>query len=73
MSTGSITAAGSITLAADDLSAFGQDPWWIVVIKALGIFVLLVLLTLFMPDNGSSHSGSFFNSWVAASRAARER
>ena len=26
---------------------FGQDPWWIVVIKAVGIFVLLVLLTLF--------------------------
>jgi hypothetical protein len=41
------TAAGSIALAADDLSAFGQDPWWIVVIKALGIFVLLVVLTLF--------------------------
>jgi len=41
------TAAGSVVLAADDLSAFGQDPWWIVVIKALGIFVLLVVLTLF--------------------------
>ena len=26
---------------------FGQDPWWIVLIKAVGIFVLLVLLTLF--------------------------
>ena len=26
---------------------FGQDPWWIVAIKAVGIFVLLVLLTLF--------------------------
>ncbi|HEX4978194.1 MAG TPA: NADH-quinone oxidoreductase subunit NuoH [Nocardioides sp.] len=37
----------SAVLAADDLSAFGQDPWWIVIIKALGIFVLLVLLTLF--------------------------
>ena len=36
-----------ITLAVDDLSAFGQDPWWIVVIKSVGIFVLLVLLTLF--------------------------
>jgi NADH-quinone oxidoreductase subunit H len=32
---------------ADDLSAFGQDPWWIVGIKALLIFVFLVLLTLF--------------------------
>jgi NADH-quinone oxidoreductase subunit H len=26
---------------------FGNDPWWIVVIKAVGIFVLLVLITLF--------------------------
>jgi NADH-quinone oxidoreductase subunit H len=26
---------------------FGTDPWWIVIIKVLGIFVLLVLLTLF--------------------------
>lgn len=26
---------------------FGQDPLWLVVIKAVGIFVLLVLLTLF--------------------------
>lgn len=31
----------------DASSIFGQDPWWIVVIKAVGIFVLLVLLTLF--------------------------
>src|SRR5680860_1344049 len=37
----------SLVLAADDLSAFGQDPWWLVLIKALIIFVLLVLLTLF--------------------------
>ncbi len=26
---------------------FGIDPWWIVIVKVLGIFVLLVLLTLF--------------------------
>jgi NADH-quinone oxidoreductase subunit H len=32
---------------ADDLSAFGQDPWWIIGIKTLLIFVFLVLLTLF--------------------------
>jgi NADH-quinone oxidoreductase subunit H len=31
----------------DTSGIFGQDPWWIVVIKAVGIFVLLVLLTLF--------------------------
>lgn len=29
------------------LSAFGQDPVWLVIVKALLIFVLLVLLTLF--------------------------
>jgi NADH-quinone oxidoreductase subunit H len=26
---------------------FGADPWWIIIIKALGVFVLLVLFTLF--------------------------
>jgi NADH-quinone oxidoreductase subunit H len=31
----------------DTSTIFGQDPWWIVLIKAVGIFVLLVLLTLF--------------------------
>ena len=31
----------------DDLSAFGRDPWWIILIKAVLIFVVLVLLTLF--------------------------
>ena len=39
------------TLAADDrvddLSAFGHDPWWLVIVKAVLIFVVLVLLTLF--------------------------
>ena len=33
--------------AADDLSAFGKDPLWVVLLKALLIFVVLVLLTLF--------------------------
>src|SRR5680860_1036972 len=37
----------SLVRAADDLSAFGKDPWWLVLIKALLIFVLLVVLTLF--------------------------
>src|SRR5689334_18418349 len=31
----------------DDLSAFGRDTWWLIVIKTLLIFVILVLLTLF--------------------------
>jgi NADH-quinone oxidoreductase subunit H len=34
-------------LAADDLSLFGQDPWWLILVKTLLIFVVLVLLTLF--------------------------
>ncbi|HET6698858.1 MAG TPA: NADH-quinone oxidoreductase subunit NuoH, partial [Nocardioidaceae bacterium] len=36
-----------VVRAADDLSAFGQDPWWLALIKAVLIFVLLVVLTLF--------------------------
>ncbi|MFD1947573.1 NADH-quinone oxidoreductase subunit NuoH [Nocardioides aestuarii] len=36
-----------LPLAADDLSAFGQDPVWLVIVKAVLIFVVLVLLTLF--------------------------
>jgi NADH-quinone oxidoreductase subunit H len=32
-------------LALEDI--FGQDPWWIILIKAVLIFVVLVLLTLF--------------------------
>jgi NADH-quinone oxidoreductase subunit H len=51
ISTGSITGVGSITgnmvFAADDLSAFGKDAWWLVIIKAVLIFVVLVVLTLF--------------------------
>ncbi|MFC4783087.1 NADH-quinone oxidoreductase subunit NuoH [Nocardioides sp. MAHUQ-72] len=42
MSTGSITV-----LAADDLSAFGHDPWWVILLKTVLIFLVLVLLTLF--------------------------
>ncbi len=36
-----------LTPMVDDLSAFGQDPWWLIIIKAVLIFVVLVLLTLF--------------------------
>ncbi len=32
---------------AEGLSAFGHDPTWLVIVKALLIFVILVLLTLF--------------------------
>jgi NADH-quinone oxidoreductase subunit H len=34
--------------AADHLGAFGHDPWWISLIKALVIFVFLVVTTLLM-------------------------
>jgi NADH-quinone oxidoreductase subunit H len=42
MSTGTTLAA-----AAEDLSMFGQDALWVVALKAVLIFVVLVLLTLF--------------------------
>ncbi|MFI5098982.1 MAG: NADH-quinone oxidoreductase subunit NuoH [Actinomycetes bacterium] len=29
------------------MSAFGTDPWWLILLKAVAIFVILVLLTLF--------------------------
>ncbi|MDQ6524660.1 NADH-quinone oxidoreductase subunit NuoH [Nocardioides sp. LHD-245] len=32
---------------SDSLSAFGDDPWWVIGLKALLIFVVLVVLTLF--------------------------
>ena len=32
---------------SDPLSMFGNDPWWVVGLKTLLIFVILVLLTLF--------------------------
>ncbi len=38
----------STTLAADDLSAFGQDPWWVIIIKVVLAFVILLLMTLFI-------------------------
>jgi len=34
-------------VAQGDLSVFGQDPFWLVLIKALVLFVALILLTLF--------------------------
>ena len=37
----------AIPLADTGLSAFGKDPVWLVIVKAVLIFVILVLLTLF--------------------------
>jgi NADH-quinone oxidoreductase subunit H len=30
-----------------ELAAFGNDPWWVILVKAVLVFVVLVLLTLF--------------------------
>ena len=37
----------SPSAGANGLEAFGQDPWWVILIKAVLIFVILVVLTLF--------------------------
>jgi NADH-quinone oxidoreductase subunit H len=37
----------TVVLADDDLSAFGQDPWWVIVIKVVLAFVILMVFTLF--------------------------
>ena len=29
------------------MALFGNDPWWIVLIKVLGIFVFLLVFTIF--------------------------
>jgi NADH-quinone oxidoreductase subunit H len=41
-------SSSDLVLAAgqDTLKGFGADPWWVVVIKAVLIFVILVVLTL---------------------------
>ncbi|MBD8870795.1 NADH-quinone oxidoreductase subunit NuoH [Nocardioides donggukensis] len=44
------TAAGGLTtwaVGVEGLEAFGRDPWWLIAVKAVLIFVVLVLLTLF--------------------------
>src|SRR4051794_31171878 len=43
-----VTALGApLAAESDNLRLFGHDPWWVVLIKAVLIFVILVLLTLF--------------------------
>ena len=32
---------------SDNLSHFGQDPWWIILIKVVLVFAVCVVLTLF--------------------------
>ena len=31
----------------ESLAEFGNDPWWLILVKAVVIFLVLVLLTLF--------------------------
>jgi NADH-quinone oxidoreductase subunit H len=42
-----VLALAAETPSGDGLDAFGRDPWWLVLVKAILIFVVLVLLTLF--------------------------
>ncbi len=37
----------SVLASTEGLEAFGHDPWWLVLVKAVLIFLVLVLLTLF--------------------------
>ena len=48
--TGSASVSGSRLLAAAEptLASFYHQPWWLVIIKVLFIFIFLVLVTLFM-------------------------
>jgi NADH-quinone oxidoreductase subunit H len=46
MSLTSALAGATEIRAVDDLSAFGQDPVWLIIMKAVLVFLVLVLLTL---------------------------
>jgi NADH-quinone oxidoreductase subunit H len=38
---------GAVVTTEDNLGMFGTDPWWLILLKAVGVFLVLVLLTLF--------------------------
>ncbi|MFF9480906.1 NADH-quinone oxidoreductase subunit NuoH [Streptomyces sp. NPDC014733] len=40
-------ALGTTALAQEDLSMFGRDPWWLILIKAVFCFAFLMLTVLF--------------------------
>ena len=42
-----IVGATTVPVAAGELSAFGNDPWWIILIKAAAITVFLLVITIF--------------------------
>jgi NADH-quinone oxidoreductase subunit H len=39
--------AGALVLASPVVKGFGTDPWWLVIAKALAVFIFLVVMTLF--------------------------
>jgi NADH-quinone oxidoreductase subunit H len=39
--------SGTTTLASGTLAAFGHDPWWVIIIKAVLAFVIMLVFTLF--------------------------
>ena len=43
----SLLPLAAADLPETELAAFGQDPWWVIALKAVFIFLILVLLTLF--------------------------
>jgi NADH-quinone oxidoreductase subunit H len=42
-----VLTSGVLTQGRDSIEGFGQDPVWVILLKAFLIFVILVLLTLF--------------------------
>jgi NADH-quinone oxidoreductase subunit H len=42
-----ISTGLTVLAATEGLEAFGKDPWWLIFVKAVLIFLVLVLLTLF--------------------------
>jgi NADH-quinone oxidoreductase subunit H len=43
----SLLPLAAADLPQTELAEFGQDPWWVIALKAVLIFLILVLLTLF--------------------------
>src|SRR6478609_10570154 len=39
--------SGAVILADEHLEVFGHDPWWVILIKVVLAFLIMLLLTLF--------------------------
>jgi hypothetical protein len=44
-----VLAAADLSTTGADLTAFGTDPWWLVLAKVLAVFVFLVVTVLAAP------------------------